>query len=80
LAVGLIGVALRLLLWWFSIGSNDTVLWSFHARHVLGDGLAYFAYRGLGAECSKAECASLSRLRSALFNFWCSRLGLVCSM
>jgi hypothetical protein len=41
LAVGLTGVVLRLLLWWFSIGSDDTVLWSFHARHVLADGLAY---------------------------------------
>lgn len=41
LAAGLTGVILRLLLWWFSIGSNDTVLWSFHARHVLAYGLAY---------------------------------------
>jgi hypothetical protein len=34
-AAGLTGVVLRLSLWWFSIGSNDTVLWSFHPRRVL---------------------------------------------
>ena len=28
-------------MWWFSIGGNDNVLWSFHARHVLAHGLVW---------------------------------------
>jgi hypothetical protein len=40
LAAGLAGVAVRLLLWWFSIGSNDVVLWRLHGLHVFTGGLA----------------------------------------
>jgi hypothetical protein len=41
LALGLAGVAVRVLLWWLSIGSNDAVIWSWHAQHVAADGLAH---------------------------------------
>ena len=47
LGLGLAGIATRLWLWWISIGSNDSVIWSSHAQHVLADGLAhtYRTYR-----------------------------------
>src|ERR1035441_4431181 len=47
LALGLAGIAARLWLWWISIGSNDSVIWSSHAQHVLAEGLAhtYRTYR-----------------------------------
>jgi hypothetical protein len=43
----LAGIGVRVLLWWLSIGSDDSVIWSSHARHVLADGLAhtYRTYR-----------------------------------
>src|SRR5664280_1453219 len=41
LALGLAGIAARLWLWWISIGSNDSVIWSSHAQHVLAHGLAH---------------------------------------
>jgi hypothetical protein len=40
LAFGLAGIAVRVLLWWISIGSNDAVIWSWHAQHVATHGLA----------------------------------------
>ena len=40
LGLGLLGIAARLWLWWFSIGSNDVRIWNTHALHVLADGLA----------------------------------------
>jgi hypothetical protein len=40
LALGLAGIGVRVLLWWLSIGSNDSVIWSSHAEHVLANGLA----------------------------------------
>jgi hypothetical protein len=38
LALG--GAAVRVLLWWFSIGSNDTLIRRSHALHILAGGLA----------------------------------------
>jgi uncharacterized membrane protein len=40
-ALGITGIAARLLLWWFSIGSNDAVIWSLHAQHVAARGLSH---------------------------------------
>jgi hypothetical protein len=40
LGIALLGIAARLWLWWFSIGSNDVRIWNTHALHVLADGLA----------------------------------------
>jgi hypothetical protein len=40
LGIGLLGIAARLGLWWFSIGSNDVRIWNTHAFYVLSDGLA----------------------------------------
>ncbi len=47
LTLGLAGVAVRVWLWWFSIGSNDVLLWRFHGLHVFTEGLAstYRNYR-----------------------------------
>jgi hypothetical protein len=43
-AFGLAGIAARLWLWWFSIGSNDVAIWHAHGLHVLREGLAH-SYR-----------------------------------
>ena len=40
LTLGLLGVSIRIWLWWFSIGSNDAVLWNGHGMHVATAGLA----------------------------------------
>lgn len=40
LAIGLAGVAIRLWLWWVSIGSTDVQIWSIHGSAVLAEGLA----------------------------------------
>lgn len=34
------GIAARLWLWWFTIGSNDTSIWNDHAKHILKFGVA----------------------------------------
>ena len=39
LVVVLVGVAVRLLLWWRSIGTNDAATWLSHGRHVAQLGL-----------------------------------------
>jgi hypothetical protein len=39
--MGMAGVGVRLLLWWFSIGSNDSVNRALHAQHVAANGLAH---------------------------------------
>jgi hypothetical protein len=55
LAVGLTGVVLRLSLWWFSIRSNDTVLGSFHSRHILAGGPRYNCRKFSGIQLSSAH-------------------------
>jgi hypothetical protein len=40
LALGLVGIFARLGLWWFSIGSNDALIWNAHGLHVTTEGLA----------------------------------------
>lgn len=47
LTLGLAGVAVRVWLWWFSIGSNDVLLWRLHGLHVFTEGVAstYRNYR-----------------------------------
>ena len=40
LAIVLLGVAVRLLLWWRSIGTNDAATWLSHGRHVAQLGLS----------------------------------------
>jgi len=37
--IGLAGIAARVWLWWFSVGSNDAAIWYGHAQHVLVEGL-----------------------------------------
>jgi hypothetical protein len=46
-ALALAGIGVRVWLWWISIGSNDSAIWSTHAQHVLANGLAqtYRKYR-----------------------------------
>src|ERR1017187_6481264 len=57
LALGLAGIAARLWLWWISIGSNDSVIWSSHAQHVLAEGLAH-TYRKSTRLNSSHRCIS----------------------
>src|SRR5437899_1569567 len=40
LAFGLVGCAVRLWLWWNSIGSYDTLLWAAHAQSIIVLGVA----------------------------------------
>lgn len=35
------GIALRVMVWWFSIGSNDAHIWAGHARSILDHGLVW---------------------------------------
>lgn len=39
LALGLVGVAVRLGIWWSSFGSNDSYIWAIHGQRVLQHGL-----------------------------------------
>ena len=39
LALGALGVAARLWLWWVSIGSYDVYMWMAHAQHIFKEGL-----------------------------------------
>ena len=39
LAIGAIGVAARLWLWWASIGSYDVYIWVAHAQHIFKEGV-----------------------------------------
>jgi len=41
LAIGLAGVAVRLWLWWVSIGSTDVQIWGDHGSAVLANGLTH---------------------------------------
>jgi hypothetical protein len=40
LALGAVGVTVRLWLWWNTYGSNDSLIWALHGQHVFENGLA----------------------------------------
>jgi hypothetical protein len=73
IALALGGAAVRVLLWWFSIGSNDTLIGRSHALHILALDKAPWS-RGQGynyvGSVTVRQSDSLWGLRMPAVNFY----------